>query len=127
MVGIDDGSPTCDASVVVAGQSCAEVGYECFDGATPGQGCACRKPPLLWECGLNGALGISETAPICEDTYESGYLGRLDEEPCDTEWQLCIARDYNPEGTSPRGCACLRDGGDLAWSCGATNRWWRAE
>ena len=43
------------------------------------------------------------------------------------EWDLCIARDYNPTGTSPRGCVCMAEGAQYFWACGATNRWYRSE
>lgn len=71
---------------------------------------------------------MSASAPICE-TVGKGYQASMKGKPCDTEWDLCIARDYNPSGTSPRGCICMRKGMNPKpeWICGSTNRWFRAE
>ena len=68
----------------------------------------------------SGGMVLS-TAP------KGGKQATLKDRPCDNEWQLCVARDFNPTGTSPRGCVCMMEGGQLSWTCGATNRWWRAE
>ena len=118
-------APYCDALTgqprYMSGERCTE-GSECRSAEFPTQGCHCLNE--TWVCG--GADEVSESAPRCE-SLGSGKQAVLKDRPCDNEWQLCVARDYNPTGTSPRGCVCMMEGGQLSWTCGATNRWWRAE
>jgi hypothetical protein len=105
----------------MSGERCTE-GAECRSNDFPTQGCHCVNEG--WVCGSSD--DVSEGAPSCE-SLGSGKQAVLKDRPCDTEWQLCVARDFNPTGTSPRGCVCQMEAGQLSWTCGATNRWWRAE
>jgi hypothetical protein len=118
-------APYCDHTTgqpkYLSGERCTE-GQECRSADFPEQGCHCIGE--IWQCGSSD--DVSEGAPSCEP-FGNGLQAVLDGQPCDTEWQLCVSRDFNPTGTSPRGCACMKDGAQLLWSCGATNRWWRAE
>jgi hypothetical protein len=117
-------APYCDSLTgdprYLSGEVCTAA--ECRSSRAPQSGCHCVGG--IWQCG--SSEGIAANAPSCE-SFGKGYQATLKNKPCDTEWQLCIARDYNPTGTSPRGCVCQKDGAQLAWTCGATNRWWRAE
>jgi hypothetical protein len=118
-------APYCDALTgdprYLSGERC-EDGATCRSSTFPEQGCRCEQ--RIWICSANA--DVPAGAPSCE-SQGNGKQAVLDDQPCDQEWQLCIARDYNPTGTSPRGCACMKDGAQLMWTCGATNRWWRAE
>ena len=118
------GAPFCDAISgdprYLPGESCTIP--ECRSTRLPDVGCKCMGG--AWQCG--SSEGISAAAPSCE-SQGRGYLASLKNKPCDTEWELCISRDFNATGTSPRGCVCKTSGAQLAWSCGPTNRWWRAE
>jgi len=51
----------------------------------------------------------------------NGLKAVLDGQPCDTEWQLCVSRDFNPPARH-QGLR-LHDGrrAQLLWTCGATN------
>jgi len=100
------------------------TGETCLSSTAPGQSCVCIENG--WQCGLAELQGVPAGAPECE-SLGSGQQAVLKNKPCTTEWQLCIARDYNPDGTAPRGCGCFDKNGSLEWYCGATNRWWRAE
>jgi hypothetical protein len=118
-------APYCDGLTgdprYLPGETCTE-GNECLSAASPTIGCRCVGN--IWQCG--SSEGIAPSAPSCA-TFGRGLQATLKNKPCDTEWQLCIGRDYNPTGTSPRGCVCMKDGATFSWTCGATNRWWRAE
>lgn len=118
-------APYCDTLTglpkYLAGETCTD-GLTCRSTTFPEQGCHCSGK--IWQCGMADAEPAN--SPSCE-SFGNGKQGVLKDLPCDTEWQLCIARDYNPTGTSPRGCACLKEGAQLSWTCGATNRWYRAE
>jgi hypothetical protein len=116
----------------LSGERCTD-GLECRSSTFPEQGCHCRE--RVWQCGTSD--DVSARAPSCE-SFGNGLQAVLSKQPCGTpgvmpgepdpaEWQLCIARDYNDTGTSPRGCVCMMDGAQLLWKCGATNRWYRAE
>jgi hypothetical protein len=124
-------APYCDPLTgdvrVLAGETCSATA--CRSAANPMLGCECLQG--VWQCG--SAAAIAAEAPSCE-SFGRGLQATLKNRPCDNEWQLCIARDYNPEGTSPRGCVCMKDdptsvdpNAPKTWTCGATNRWWRAE
>jgi hypothetical protein len=106
----------------LSGESCKLEEQQCVSRKFPEQGCTCKLG--VWQCG--NSEGFPAGAAECE-AFGSGLNAVLDEGPCDEEWQLCVSRDYNPTGTSPRGCVCKMDGGRLTWQCGPTNRWWRAE
>jgi len=118
-------APYCDSLTgeprYLSGERCDE-GLTCRSNKEPAQGCRCLE--RIWQCG--GVGDVPEGGAPCE-SYGNGKQAVLDDQPCDQEWQLCVSRDYNPTGTSPRGCACMKDGAELLWTCGATNRWWRAE
>jgi hypothetical protein len=75
------------------------------------ESCPCDRP-----ASYKGA----PSAGFC--TVGSGMTADLDETPCSTEWDQCIARD--PVTGTPRGCACMKDdAGALQWFCGSTNNW----
>jgi hypothetical protein len=118
--------PYCDAisgrPPNLVGEVCTSEGEECRSSHAPEQGCTCTNG--FWVCG--DSAGLAEGARACED-FGSGLGRRLDKKPCDAEWDLCINRDFNATGTSPRGCMCLAQGAQFFWKCGATNRWYRAE
>jgi hypothetical protein len=79
------------------------------------ESCPCERP---------AAYQGAPTAGFC--TIGTGMSEELDETPCDTEWDQCIARD--PVTGTPRGCACMKsDSGALQWSCGSTNNWFALE
>jgi hypothetical protein len=124
-------APYCDALSgeprYLAGETCSSLSQQCLSITSAGQGCVCRQATLglIWTCGSGDALMIAADAPVCE-TLGSGQHAVLHGNPCDTQWDLCISRTYNPTGTSPRGCVCGYKG-DMRWWCGATNRWFRAE
>ncbi len=119
-------APYCDPLTgqprYMAGTGCKTEGAQCVSRAFPAQGCTCRTG--VWQCGASD--GFAADAAECE-ALGSGLYPVLKDKPCDTLWQLCISRDFNQTGTSPRGCACMMDGGRQAWRCGGTNRWYRAE
>jgi hypothetical protein len=106
----------------LSGETCHDPGQQCVSSNFPEQGCDCRDK--VWVCGTSE--GIAPGAAECE-SFGSGLLEVLKGQPCDNEWQLCIARNYNDTGTSPRGCFCSPQGAQPLWTCGATNRWFRAE
>jgi hypothetical protein len=120
-------APYCDALTgeprYLSGERCEE-GLSCRSSTFPDQGCHCIQN--VWQCGA--ASDVPQGAATCE-SFGNGKQAVLKDQPCDAEqeWQLCVARDYNPTGTSPRGCVCMKDGAAFAWYCSATNRWWRAE
>ena len=119
-------APYCDSitgePMYLAGELCKGEGLTCISSGFPEQGCTCVGG--FWQCGASA--GLPQTGASCE-SYGNGKGAVLDDQPCDAEWRLCITRDYNDTGTSPRGCACLAQGARLLWKCGSTNRWWRAE
>lgn len=104
---------------------CTGEGRQCVSSTNPALGCTCTKG--AWQCGSSASYGSG--AEECE-ALGRGVGALMDSKPCaDADmklWQLCITRDFNPEGTSPRGCVC-NDNGQQVWQCGATNRWYRAE
>ncbi|MDF3066366.1 MAG: hypothetical protein K0R38_1967 [Polyangiaceae bacterium] len=102
-------------------ENCVSEGQQCVSSTFPNQGCTCAMGK--WVCGTNEgyAPGVRE----CE-SIGNGLQALLKDRPCDTQWQLCVSRDYNPTGTAPRGCFCNMKAGRLVWQCGGTNRWWRA-
>jgi hypothetical protein len=119
-------APYCDA---ISGQPrylntdiCTGEGRQCVSSLFAEQGCTCTAG--AWKCGSNA--GYAAGAENCE-SLGRGIGKFMDEHPCDSAWQLCISRDFNPTGTSPRGCVCTPEGTQLVWQCGATNRWYRAE
>jgi hypothetical protein len=91
------------------------------------EGCLCIKSAnsAQWACGAPSMVGVSENAVSCTE-YATGLMAYLDKDPCSTEWQECIARDF-VDGTTPRGCVCLSTNGTLRWSCGSTNKWFVPE
>ena len=119
-------APYCDRLTgqpkYLSGERCTTDGETCRSSDFPEQGCTCKLN--TWQCGTSE--GLPEGSPACEG-FGNGLQAVLKGQPCDTEWQLCVSRDFNPTGTSPRGCVCQIDGAQLIWTCGATNRWWRAE
>jgi hypothetical protein len=106
----------------LSGERCSNDGQQCISSNYPEQGCNCVGN--TWQCSTSE--GIDPGAVKCE-SFGNGLQAVLKDQPCDNEWELCISRDYNPTGTSPRGCACMLEGAALFWMCSATNRWWRAE
>jgi hypothetical protein len=119
-------APFCDRLTGIPskliGERCSVEGQQCRSSNFPEEGCTCTGG--IWNCGASA--GLSAAAVECE-AQGSGLQAILKNDPCDQEWQVCIARDFNPTGTSPRGCLCRRSGAALEWYCGSTNRWWRAE
>ena len=82
----------------------------------------CRCPRPEWYQG-------AAFAPYCDGLTEdgSGFIGRLQNRPCETEWQQCVARDL-VGGNTPRGCACLnKRGAELVWVCSSTEKWFAPE
>ena len=108
----------------LSGETCLGEGVECRSSVYPEQGCRCMNK--VWQC--TTSEGLSPAAASCE-SFGNGKQAVLKDQPCDAEheWDLCIARDYNPTGTSPRGCVCMAEAGQYFWTCGATNRWFRTE
>jgi len=102
---------------------CKSEGQQCVSSTFPEQGCTCTAGK--WTCG--SSQGYPAGLGSCE-SFGSGLFAVLKGKPCDTRWDLCISRDFNQEGTSPRGCYCNYDEGatTLTWQCGGTNRWYRA-
>jgi hypothetical protein len=122
---LDSGEPR-----YLINQRCASEGQLCVGAKSPTEGCVCQRTgaQLLWACTAADILGVPPGAPTCE-SLGSGLHDGMKDKPCDTLWDVCISRNYNPTGTSPRGCLCRMDNpGDTqpTWYCGATNRWWRA-
>jgi hypothetical protein len=119
-------APYCDAisgqPPNLAGEVCESEGATCLGSTSPDQGCTCKAG--FWVCGKSE--GIAPGGASCE-SFGSGLGRRVDKKLCAAEWDLCINRDFNPTGTSPRGCVCLLQGAQLVWKCGSTNRWYRAE
>lgn len=126
-------TPYCDRltgqPIYLTGDRCT-LGQQCLSSTAPGQSCICATTATstvpMWQCGLAANQGVAPGAPECE-SLGTGMQAVLKNKPCFKEWELCIARDYNPDGTSPRGCGCFEKDGSLEWYCGSTNRWWRAE
>jgi hypothetical protein len=115
------------------GQFCPFLEQECLsepptDGSEQ-MGCRCEQGTNAkgWSCKTKSELGLSDAAESCLLTVTRGISDFLHKKSCDTDYQLCIARDYF-DSSSPKGCACLHDGtAPLAWNCQGTNRWFRAE
>lgn len=105
------------------GDACKVEGLQCVSSTFPAQGCTCMD--ARWTCGASADFppGLAS----CE-SMGTGLNPVLKDKPCDTRWEVCTSRDFNPEGTSPRGCYCNSDvpGGPMSWQCGGTNRWFRA-
>jgi len=122
------GAPFCDNLTgqpkYLSGETCLTEGKECRSSDFPEQGCRCMGK--VWQCSTSE--GMAANAVSCE-SLGGGKQEVLKDQPCtvEQEWDLCIARNYNPTGTSPRGCVCMPEAGQYFWTCGATNRWFRAE
>lgn len=92
----------------------------CVDGRY--ESCPCPRPPP-------SVFGGALSAGFCDGLTAkgSGMTRELDEQPCTSLWQECIARDP-VQGDTPRGCVCmLNDQGALEWTCGSTNNWFSLE
>lgn len=119
-------APYCDRFTgqprYINAEFCKNEGAQCVSSTFPTQGCTCSAGK--WVCGLSE--GYPPGTQECE-SLGNGLQALLKDRPCDAQWALCVSRDFNPTGTSPRGCFCANKGGRLAWQCGGTNRWWRAQ
>jgi hypothetical protein len=119
--------PSCNSTNAKTGATCTKdcqlgcgflrMGLKyctCLNGAYTQ--CPCPKP--------DSYLGAA-TAPLCPG---DGLTANSDDQPCTTEWEQCIGTDM-VTGSTPRGCACLKDpvGGTLSWICGSTNKWFAAQ
>jgi hypothetical protein len=115
--------PNCNTSSSSTGATCSmdcrvpcgfdEMGLKvctCTNGTY--ESCPCARPDEY-----QGA----PTAEFC--TQGAGMTTDLDDLPCSTEWEQCIARDATT-GT-PRGCVCKTSAetGAMQWFCGSTNNW----
>jgi hypothetical protein len=129
-------APYCDALTAtisaLRGQTCTgKIGQQCIDRKEPDpakrEGCSCIKATAgaQWACGAPSLLGVAEGAAPCSD-YGTGDERQLKDQPCTSEWQECIARNW-VDGTTPHGCVCLSTNGTLAWACASTNKWFVPE
>jgi hypothetical protein len=129
-------APWCDAlsslPEALSGSACPAADLECLSDQVPGQGCRCMPnpnptAPPLWVCGDTATLMLADDAPACE-AYANGMPDRVEKiQECEP-WAMCVARDWNEESTSPRGCACVpRPAGsqNFEWVCSGSNRWFR--
>jgi hypothetical protein len=116
--------PNCTSTNAKTGATCTvdciiPCGYQglgtktCSCAAGVYSACPCPKPTTY-----AGAA----TAPYC--TTADGTTTTLKNTACTMEWQECIGKDL-VSGTTPQGCACLRNAqtNALQWYCGSTNKW----
>ena len=124
-------APYCDSITgqpqYLGGETCTTPGLQCASTVEANMGCVCNNNGTInnWLCGTLDTLMIAPGAASCE-SFGSGKQEVLDDNPCAPEWSLCISRNFNATGTSPRGCICNLEGTNRWW-CGAINRWFRAE
>lgn len=124
-------APYCDSLTgqprYLGGEPCTSPGAQCASTVEANMGCVCQTngTTSTWLCGALGTLMIDPNAQSCE-SLGTGRHEVLDDNPCEPEWALCISRNFNATGTSPRGCICNLEGNNRWW-CGAINRWFRAE
>lgn len=126
-------APYCDDitghPLALANETCSDEGAECISTQAPEQGCRCQLTAAgnrsAWTCGNAGVMGIPNEARTCE-SYGNGLMALVKKTSC-KPWQICVARDYYVDSTTPRACACIPEGNAQDWVCGSTNRWFRPE